>query len=134
MRVFRAIAALWLVVGTLLFRPPFEWETVLRLWDAFPELTVFALCADGLPLVLGVSWLHRWALGRLETASAYVVATRWAALLAIGGLLIPLHASNAAGAAEELAYRAATFVALTCMLDGRLTTESTEAVNSGGDR
>ena len=132
MRVFRAIAALWLVVGTLLFRPAFERQTVLRLWEAFPELTVFALAADGLPLVLGVSWLYRWARGRLETASAHVVATRWAALLAIGGLLIPLHSS--AGAAEELAYRAATFVALTCMLDGRLTTESSQAVISAEDR
>lgn len=117
----RAGAAAWLVVYTGVLRPVFHLERLRALLEARPELAVGALVLESLPAVVGVAWLLR-ALrpGSASADGPFAAAARWAVLLSMAGLLLPLHASTGDTALFELGFRVVNLVALALMLDGPL--------------
>ncbi len=124
MRTLRFAAAFWLIHATLVLRPAFALPALRATFSSFPELTLAALTLEMLPLVAGLASVVRWLRARAsERRGAFATATRWATLLALAGLLLPLHARDAGGAASEIVYRAGQLVALLFLLDGPLAPE-----------
>jgi hypothetical protein len=118
-RVLRFAVASWLVYAPLALHPGFDRATLAALWGQLPELTVAALVGERLPVVVGLACLVRWLRARPpENRGTFAVATRVAAVLAILGLLLPLHSEEAADPAASLAYRAGLLLALLLTIDG----------------
>jgi hypothetical protein len=120
MRALRFAAAAWLVLAAVLLRPTFTRDELASLYEQLPELTLAALAAGGLPVVVALLSALRWARGRREDATPLAAATRWAVILSLLSLLLPLHARDVAAAGSELAYRSGQLVALLFLLDGPL--------------
>jgi hypothetical protein len=120
-RVVRAAAALWLVAYAGVLRPVFPAGQLRLLLEARPELAVGGLVLESLPAVVGAAWILR-ALrpGSFPGDGPFAAAGRWASLLAMAGLVLPLHAADPSAAARELGLRAVTFICLASMLDGPL--------------
>jgi len=118
----RAVAAVWLVVEALGLRPVFDVDQLRLLMEHRPELAIGALVLESLPAIVGAAFLLRL----LRPASfpgdgPFAAAGRWAALLAMAGLLyLPIHATNPEAALRELGLRVATLLGLGLMLDGSL--------------
>jgi hypothetical protein len=121
MTVLRALAAAALVAHSFV-RPVLTPERLRLLLEHRPELAAGALVLESLPAVVGAAWLLR-ALrpGAFPRDGPFAAAGRWAALLAVAGLLfLPFHATDPGSALRELGLRAACFLGLALMLDGPL--------------
>jgi hypothetical protein len=117
----RATAAAWLVAYAGFLRPAFAADQLRLLWQARPELAAGAIVLESLPAVVGAAWLLRAALpGSFPGDGPFAAAGRWAALLAMAGLFLPLHAASPEAAPLEMGFRAVAFVALALLLDGPL--------------
>lgn len=117
----RAVAAAWLVAYAGVLRPALRPDQLRLFLEFRPELAVGTLVLESLPAVVGVAWLFR----ALRSASfpgdgPFAAAGRWAALLAMAGLALPLHATTPETALREAGLRAISFVCLALMLDGPL--------------
>jgi hypothetical protein len=120
-KLLRAIAAAWLVIYGLDLRLMFSLRQLRSLLEARPELAVGALVLESLPAVVGAAYLLRRVRPDLIADDGpFAAAGRWAALLAIAGLALPLHAPFPEAVLGELELRALAFVGLALMVDGPL--------------
>jgi len=117
----RGGAAAWLVAYAGGLRPVFRADQLRLFLEARPELAVGALVLESLPAVVGAAWILR----ALRPASfpgdgAFAAGARWATLLAMAGLALPVHATTAEAALYEAGFRVVSFLGLALMLDGPL--------------
>jgi len=117
----RASAAAWLVAYAGALRPVFRAAPLRVLLESRPELALGALVLESLPAVVAVAWFVRAAWpAACPHDGPFAAAGRWAALLAMAGLVLPLHATTQDTALYEVAFRAVSLVALALLLDGPL--------------
>jgi hypothetical protein len=107
-------AAAWLFFGTLMFR-----HIELRPTSVAEGLAIMAL--DALPAAAGLASAVRWLAGSPPASlGAVALATRWAALLALVALPVPLLMGVVPVTPPDLVFRALQAVALFLLLDGPL--------------
>lgn len=122
MTVLRALAATWLLVHGLVLRRVLDAARLQLLVELRPELAVGALVLESLPAVVGLAFMLRLLRpDTLPRGGPFAAASRWAALLALAGLVfLPWHAATTQEAARELYLRAGAFLGLLFLLDGPL--------------
>lgn len=129
MRAMRFAAVVWLVVSTLWLLPTFSIQALRALLAHLPELMLASLVAAPLPAVVGLLSAVRWLTGRPHEASSFAVATRWATILALIGLMRPFNARDQESLVTELLLRAGQLVALLFLFDGPLVPQTDESAS-----
>lgn len=129
MRAVRLAAAAWLVVSTPWLLPTFTMQRLREIYAHLPELTLASIVAAPLPGLVGLLSAVRWFAGRPHSASPLAVATRWASILALLGLMRPFDAHDTDSAFTELVLRATQLVALLFLFDGPVVPEEGESAS-----
>jgi hypothetical protein len=108
----RFAAAFWVLFATLIFRP-------IALSPNSFYVGFALMTTETLPAAAGAFSILRWLFGHADP-SALAFATRWAALLGLVALPLPLLLGVVPVDPADLAYRVLQAAALVLLIDGAL--------------